>query len=168
MNAKKYERLEEMLCKEVEKIVDKGELSAGSLDTVDKLMHALKNTYKVHMGEEGEYSQSNGFIPYYDYGMNAYEGNSQRGSYGNGGNSYGNGGYSRADNIGGTEQGGSYGDSSYARGRGRYAKRDSMGRYSSADGKEEMISRMEEMMSMAGNDREREALRNCMQKLEQM
>ena len=58
MNERKYEQLEDMLCAELEDIINKGELSAGDLDVVDKLTHALKNTYKIHMGYEGEYSNA--------------------------------------------------------------------------------------------------------------
>lgn len=35
--------LKEMLCDELEKITRKGELSAGSLDAVDKLTHSIKS-----------------------------------------------------------------------------------------------------------------------------
>ena len=38
-----YEELKEMLCSELEEIVKKGELTAGSLDTVDKLTHSIKS-----------------------------------------------------------------------------------------------------------------------------
>lgn len=38
-----YEELKEMLKKELKEITRKGELSAGSLDTVDKLTHSLKS-----------------------------------------------------------------------------------------------------------------------------
>lgn len=35
--------LKEMLCDELEKITKKGELSAGSLDAIDKLTHSIKS-----------------------------------------------------------------------------------------------------------------------------
>jgi hypothetical protein len=38
-----YEELKEMLCSELEEITKKGELTAGSLDTVDKLTHSIKS-----------------------------------------------------------------------------------------------------------------------------
>ena len=68
------EDLKEMLCKELEEYGKKGELSAGTLDIVDKLAHAVKNLDKII--EESDYSER-----YYDgnnYGMN---GGSYRGSY---------------------------------------------------------------------------------------
>lgn len=54
------------------------------------------------------------------------------------------------------------GGSSYARGR----KRDSMGRYSREDGKEHMISKLEDMMEDADNDRVKSAIRKCINELE--
>ena len=39
----KMEELRDMLCKELEAITDRGELSAGSLDIVDKLTHSIKS-----------------------------------------------------------------------------------------------------------------------------
>lgn len=47
--------LKDMLCDELEKIASKGELTAGSLDTVDKLAHALKNIDKVIETKEDEW-----------------------------------------------------------------------------------------------------------------
>ena len=46
-----------LLCKELEEIGGKGELTAGSLETVDTLAHALKNIDKIiESKEEEEYS----------------------------------------------------------------------------------------------------------------
>ena len=55
--------------------------------------------------------------------------------------------------------------SSYARGR-RYAKRDSMGRYSRDGAKEHMVEKLEDMMEEAGSEKERQAIRQCIQKIE--
>lgn len=49
-----YEKLKEMLCDELEKITRKGELTAGSLDTVDKLTHAIKSIVTI-MAMDDEY-----------------------------------------------------------------------------------------------------------------
>ena len=46
--------LKEMLCKELEEIGGKGELTAVSLETVDKLAHALKNIDKIIEAKEDE------------------------------------------------------------------------------------------------------------------
>jgi uncharacterized protein Yka (UPF0111/DUF47 family) len=39
--------LKDMLCKELEEYGEKGELSAGALDIVDKLTHTIKNLDKI-------------------------------------------------------------------------------------------------------------------------
>ena len=49
-----YEKLKGMLCDELEQITRKGELTAGSLDTVDKLTHAIKSVATI-MAMEDEY-----------------------------------------------------------------------------------------------------------------
>ena len=57
--------LKEMLCKELEEYGKKGELSAGSLDIVDKLAHTIKNLDKIiEVYEDGSYSSYGGS---YDY-----------------------------------------------------------------------------------------------------
>lgn len=48
--------LKEMLCKELEEMGSKGELTAGTLDTVDKLAHAVKNLNKIIEEYDEEYS----------------------------------------------------------------------------------------------------------------
>lgn len=48
--------LKEMLCKELEEYGRKGEMSAGTLEIVDKLAHAVKNLGKIIEMDEGEYS----------------------------------------------------------------------------------------------------------------
>ena len=57
---KLYE-LKDMLCKELEKYGSKNELTAGSLDVVDKLAHAVKNLDKILEADGEEYS---GDMPY--------------------------------------------------------------------------------------------------------
>ena len=83
------------------------------------------------------------------------------------------GGYSQAGDWE-ADLRGTYGRGSSYRGR----KRDSMGRYSRegrmipgrmysrADAKEDMMDQMEDLMSQAGSEREREAIRRCMKQLE--
>lgn len=65
--------LKDMLCEELEKIASKGELTAGSLETVDTLAHALKNIDKIIESKEEEDGYSG---RYYD--------GSYRGSYARG------------------------------------------------------------------------------------
>ena len=152
------EELKEMLCKELEEIANKGELTAGSLETVHKLTNSIKNIDKIEMYEE--YSEDD----YSEDGEWMGEGRMYGTSY-EGGSSYARGG----------------------RGRGRNAKRDSMGRYSSRenrgssyarggrggrggysrdDAKEYMMEQLEEMMEQAEKPQEKEALRRCMQAIE--
>ena len=130
--------LKEKLCDELEEIAKKGELGAGDLEIVHKLTDTIKNIDKIEiMKEDGGYSQAG------DWEM--------RGTYDRG--------------------------SSYRR------KRDSMGRYSRdgrtmrggyrdgrmysrADAKDDMMDQMEALMEQAGSEKEREAIRRCMNQLE--
>lgn len=53
--------LKEMLCRELEEYGRKGEMSAGTLDIVDKLAHAVKNLGKIiEMSEDEGYSEARG------------------------------------------------------------------------------------------------------------
>ena len=62
-------QLKEMLCKELKEYGDKGELTAGTLDVVDKLAHTVKNLDKIIEVYEDE--GNSGYYPYaYDDGMN--------------------------------------------------------------------------------------------------
>lgn len=136
--------LKEMLCKELEEYGKKGELSAGTLEIVDKLAHAVKNIDKIiETYEEEEYS---------NYGGGSY--NSYEGSYRNRG-SYNNGGSRRG---------------SYARGRGSNAERDRMGRYSSEGYSRggDMVERLRMMMNEAPDDRTRQEIQNLVSRMEMM
>lgn len=115
-------KLKEMLCKELEEYGEKGEMTAGTLDVVDKLAHALKNIDKI--------------IEYKEMDEGSYMGG---GSYARGGR----GGYSRE---GGSYRGGQGG--SYARGRNQYSRRESRysGRGYSRDGGEEYVEELRELM----------------------
>lgn len=50
-----WHELREMLCNELETVVKKGELSAGSLDIVDKLTHSIKSIDTI-LAMKGDYS----------------------------------------------------------------------------------------------------------------
>lgn len=65
---KLYE-LKEMLCSELEKYGSK-ELSAGSLEVIDKLAHAIKNIDKILESYDGEYSNTRGGRSYARGGRN--------------------------------------------------------------------------------------------------
>lgn len=94
--------LKDMLCEELEDIAEKGELTAGSLDTIDKLTHSIKSIATIVAMEDAGYSRE--YVSKYDGG--SYRGGSyaqrrdsmgrysRRGSYARGGR---RGGYSRDD-----------------------------------------------------------------------
>lgn len=50
------EDLKEMLCDELDKIAEQGELTAGSLDTIQKLTHSIKSIETIMAMENGGYS----------------------------------------------------------------------------------------------------------------
>lgn len=50
----KMEELKEMLCEELDKITKKGELSAGSLDVIDKLTHSIKSIATIIAMDEAQ------------------------------------------------------------------------------------------------------------------
>lgn len=136
--------LKEMLCKELEEYGNKGELTSGSLEVVDKLAHAIKNLDKI--------------IEAYEEEDGSYAG-SYRGSY--------RGPYAQGGNMGGGSNRGSY-----ARGRGRNARRDSRGRYSSEGGysraAEDMKEQLRELMEQAPNEMTRRELEKLVERMEQM
>jgi hypothetical protein len=131
--------LKEMLCKELEEYGRKGDLSAGSLEIVDKLAHALKNVDKIIESKEEESGEE------YSGAM------------------YRRGGSYRYDD--GMMTGGSYRGGSYARGRGSNARRDSMGRYASrgysrSEGDmDEIVEELRGMMGDLPEDKQREVQR---------
>ena len=58
--------LKEKLCDELKKYGEKSDLTAGSLEVVDKLAHAVKNLDKIIEAYDGGYSE--GIMPRYYYG----------------------------------------------------------------------------------------------------
>lgn len=54
-----YHKIKDMLCEELEHIANKGELTAGSLDIVDKITHSIKSIDTIIAMEdyEGGYSE---------------------------------------------------------------------------------------------------------------
>ena len=62
-------KLKEMLCDELKEYGEKGDLTAGTLDVVDKLSHAIKNLDKIiEAYDDGEYSGRMMPRYYYDDG----------------------------------------------------------------------------------------------------
>ena len=131
------EDLKDIICRELDEIAEKGEMSAGELDTVYKLIVAKEKLLRIEELEA-------------DLGYsNAGDWNAS-GSYG--GNSYGNN-YGR-----GNSYGRHYVRGHYSRGRDRY---------SMDDGKEMFVEQLREMMndeSLSGSDRT--VLRKAMEQLQ--
>lgn len=142
-----YYDAKEMLHKELEEIVKKGELSAGSLETIDKLLNSIKNACKIIMYEE--YSEDGYSYADGDRDMSEY-------SY-----ARGRGSNARRDSMGRYSSEGGY---SNARGRRMYSRRG----YSYGDGdKEEKVEMLREMMQEVNSDEERRALQKIIRKMEQ-
>lgn len=134
--------LKEQLCKELEEYGQKGELTAGTLDVVDKLAHAVKNIDKIIE----KYEEDEGYSGRYEEGMS------------NGGGMY-RGTYNGSYNDG--RHGGSYA-------RGRNAKRDSMGRYSRRSSYDDgMIQELRDLMQDAPDERTRKEFQTFISKMEQ-
>lgn len=131
------EDLKEMLCDELDKIASKGELTAGSLDTVDKLSHSLKSVLTI-MAMEG-YGDSYDDWSYED---GSYENRGDRG----GNRSYRNG---RRDSMG-----------RYTR---SYARNGRPRRMYSGDDMEKVT----EMMNEVEDPRVRQALQKALEKMEE-
>lgn len=145
--------LKEKLMEELKEYGSKDEMTAGTLEVVDKLAHTIKNLCKII--EDAEYSS---------------EGSMRRGSYADGsmrGGSYDGGSYrgSYEGSMRGSYDGGSY-EGSYARGRGRNARRDSRGRYSSDNNM--MLEELQNLMQDAPDGRTRQEIQKLVTKLEQM
>lgn len=95
MSMKSMNEIKEMLCREMDEIAGKGEISAGDLETIHKLTASIKNIYKIEMYDENSYYGSgrsyDGGSSYDDYSGRHYV----RGHYSRDGYSRGN--YSRDD-----------------------------------------------------------------------
>ena len=128
----KMEELREMLCEELDKITKKGELSAGSLDVVDKLTHSIKSIDTIIAMEDAGYSSD-------DYSMR--------------GNSYarGRGSNARRDSMG------RYSNDSYTMRGGRSGER---GRnYSYDDEMNNLREQLEDMERMAKDEESKRMIR---------
>ena len=131
--------LKEKLCDELEEIANKGELGAGHLEIIHKLTDTIKNLDKIEMLEDGGYSQAGDW----EIEGRAY----------NRGNSYAR---RKRDSMGRYSRDGRMMRGGYRDGR----------MYSRAEAKEDMMEQMEDLMAQAGSEKEREAIRRCMNQLE--
>lgn len=151
MEIKNLMKVKEMLCKEIDKIAEKGEMNMPTLDNLYKLTDVVKNIDKIVMleeeqGEDGEYSERR-------YSRRGYSRGGDweaRGSYGHG-NAYDDGGSSYA------ARGQHYVRGHYSRDGGGYSQGGgySRGGYSRDGSRDSMMRQFEEMMqSASGQDRE--------------
>lgn len=125
----KMEELREMLCEELDKITKKGELSAGSLDVIDKLTHSIKSIDTIIAMEDAGYSSD-------DYSMR--------------GNSYarGHGSNARRDSMG------RYSNDNYSMRGGRSGER-----YSYDDEMNNLREQLEDMERMAKDEESKRMIR---------
>lgn len=65
-------KLKDMLCEELEEYGSKGEITAGSLDVIDKLAHSIKNIQKIIDHYEEEEDGYSGATRYMTGGMDRY------------------------------------------------------------------------------------------------
>jgi hypothetical protein len=132
-------QLKEMLLDELGEIGSKGELTAGSLETVEKLSTSIKNICEIveDMEEEGEYSMRGG-SNYYSY---------------EGGQGGGSSRYSRRRSGGRYSREGQGGGENYMRG-GRYSRNS-----------EDMAMRLEQMMQEAPDEATRQEFQRLVNKM---
>lgn len=146
---KHIEQLRDMLCEELDKVASKGELTTGSLDTVDKLAHAIKSIDTIMAMEE--YSEDD---MYYD------------GSYDNG-TSYarGRGRNAKRDSMGRYSSRGSYARGGNQRGgnRGGNSNRG----YSGHGDTDEVVEMLEDMMKDTQDEKERMAIRKVINMMDE-
>ena len=111
--------LKDKLCKELEEIARKPEMSAGDLEAVRKLTDTIKNLDKIEMLEDGGYSRDG------DWEMEG------RGSYEHGASYRGR----KRDSMGRYSRDGRYGPTTRM--------------YSRAEAKDDMMAKLEDMMGSA-------------------
>ena len=134
-------KLKSLLERELDEFARRDSIESYDLDTIHKLTSAINNLDE--MLEDGGYSQARG-----------------------GGNRGGMRTYAHDGEGGGYSYEDSFGDNDgYSMARRR---RDERGRYSRDDGRDDMVNRLEEMMSRAGSDRDREEIRRMIERMKGM
>lgn len=141
MDMRAMHDLKDMLCKEINNIAKKGELSAGSLETVHKLTDTVKNIDKIMMLEEEEDGYS--------------ERGRKRDSMGR---------YSRDDGMDYSRAGDWHAQGRFGHGYEIGNSYESRGMYSREDGKDRMMHELGRLMDGA-NENERRALERAMQEI---
>lgn len=82
------DKIRRMLCREIDEIAEKGELSAGDLQSIHTLTDTIKNIDKIDMIESGDYSEAMSDMDARDsyrrgYGRSSYGRHYVRGHYSN-------------------------------------------------------------------------------------
>lgn len=137
-------KLKDMLCRELDEFSRRDSIESYDLDTIHKLTDTIKNLDKIEMLEDGGYSQARGGGN--RGGMRTYARDGEGGS-----------GYSYEDSFGDND--------GYSQARRR---RDERGRYSRDDGRDDMVNRLEGLMSRAGSDRDRDEIRRMIDQMKGM
>lgn len=141
MSMQTYYDLKEMLCRELDEIAKKGDLTAGSLETVDKLTHAIKSISTIIAMDSYEDGES-GYYPAYMGGYRSFE---------NGAN---------ASNMRGGRSSARRRDS-----MGRFTSRENRG-YSRDDARDDMIADLRELMQEAPDDHTKKRFQAFIRELE--
>ena len=128
--------LKEKLIRELEDYSQNGKFSKEDVEAIKYMASAVDHLCNIM--DESEYSQRGDMNRNYSYERDGNRGGSYR----------------------------PYEGGSYARGRGRNARRDSMGRYSRAEGVEDMVQTVRDMMQELPQNLQMDAQR-FVQKLEQ-
>ena len=153
--------LYDYVCDELNE-VEKDGLKASNLDSTDKLVNIKKNLLKIEKYEnemDGGYSMGDGYWEAQGSYADGMDGNMRNYSGARRGEHWVRGHYSRDDGQRMTAR------DSYRRGSSYARRRDSRGRYSRDDAKENIMSKLGEMMPMA-DERQRDILENAMHQLE--
>lgn len=132
--------VKDMLKRELEDITRRGEITDRNLETIDTLLHSIKNACKIIMYEE--YAEDGDGYSYRDGYSNARgrRGNVKRDSMGR---------YARSDG---------YSNTGYP--RDNYSNR---GGYSYDDGNDDKMQMLRELMSEATSEEEKEMIKRLMQ-----
>lgn len=136
----KMEELRDMLINELERCTKKGELSAGSLDVIDKLTHSIKSIDTIMAMEDAGYSNEGG-----NYSMRG-------GRYSGENYSYARGRNAKRDSMG------RYSRDSYGYNRG----------YSRDDAKSELMDALNEVSESTNDSKMKRMIQNWMNEAESM
>lgn len=142
-----YDRITDMLERELEQIAGKNELTSNNLEVMDKAVDIIKDVETIcAMRESGENGYSNGYMPMYMYddGMSYARGRGRNARRDSMGRYSSEGGYS-----------GEYSMNDYS---GRYDGR--MRGYSRDEGNGRMMSELDRMEREANSEEQKNMIRN--------